>query len=101
MSEDAELDAEFERVVQLVQNLPKEGPYQPSNGEKLRFYSLYKQATVGPCDTSRPGFFDLTGKAKWDAWNELGDMSKTDAKRKYIEAFAKMEQKMKDLGHTQ
>ncbi len=29
--------------------------------------------------------FDLTGKAKWNAWKELGGMSQNDATLKYIE----------------
>jgi acyl-CoA-binding protein len=70
-------------------------------GEKLKFYSLYKQATEGPCNTSRPGFLDFAGKAKWDAWNALGELSKDEAKQKYVEGFKKMEKKMKNLGHTQ
>lgn len=69
-------------------------------GEKLKFYSLYKQATEGPCTTQRPGFFDLAGKAKWDAWHGLGQMGAEEAKEKYIQAFRKMEEKMKDLGHA-
>jgi acyl-CoA-binding protein len=61
-----------------------------SNDEKLVVYSLYKQATVGPCSENggeRPGFFDFTGKYKWDAWDKLGSMSKEDAMKKYIEAL--------------
>lgn len=41
------------------------GPFQPSNDMMLRFYSFYKQATLGPCDIPRPGFWDAVGKAKW------------------------------------
>jgi diazepam-binding inhibitor (GABA receptor modulating acyl-CoA-binding protein) len=77
------------------------GPYQPSNDEKLRFYSLFKQATEGPVSTPRPGFMDFVGKAKWDAWKALGDMSKEEAMEKYIEAYKEMEAKMDELGHKQ
>lgn len=41
---------------------------------------------------------DFVGKAKWDAWNALGDMSKEEAMKQYVEAFEKMEQKVKDAG---
>lgn len=37
---------------------------------QLELYGLFKQGTVGDVDTSRPGLFDLKGKAKWDAWNK-------------------------------
>lgn len=32
------------------------------------------QATIGPCNKNKPGVFDLVGRAKWDAWNQLGSM---------------------------
>ena len=38
----------------------------------LYFYARYKQATVGPCNTDKPGFFDFKGKEKWNAWKALG-----------------------------
>ena len=41
------------------------GSYRPSYEEMLRFYSYYKQATVGPCQISRPGFWDPIGRYKW------------------------------------
>ena len=33
------------------------------------------QATVGKCNVAKPGMMDFVGKAKWEAWNTLGDMS--------------------------
>lgn len=50
----------------------------------LQFYGLYKQATVGDCDTKRPGLFQLTAKAKWDAWNKLKGTSNGDSMSQYI-----------------
>lgn len=39
------------------------------------YYILYiMQATIGQCTKDRPGMFDLVGRAKWDAWNQLGSM---------------------------
>jgi diazepam-binding inhibitor (GABA receptor modulating acyl-CoA-binding protein) len=38
---------------------------QLSNDELLAFYALYKQATVGDNNTSKPGMLDFKGKAKW------------------------------------
>jgi hypothetical protein len=43
------------------------GPYQPSHETMLKFYSYYKQATQGPCNIGKPGFWDIVGKAKWYA----------------------------------
>ncbi|XP_048469161.1 acyl-CoA-binding domain-containing protein 5A [Rhincodon typus] len=60
----------------------------------LKFYSYYKQATLGPCNTTRPGFWDLIGKYKWDAWNSLGDMSKEEAMIAYVEEMKKILESM-------
>ncbi|KAF6031590.1 DBI [Bugula neritina] len=51
---------------------------QPKNEELLELYSLYKQGTVGDCNTDRPGMLDFTGKAKWDAWNAKKALSRRD-----------------------
>ena len=56
-----------------------------SNEEKLEFYALFKQGTVGDVNTARPGMLDLKGKAKWDAWKGKEGMSQADAKAQYIE----------------
>lgn len=57
-----------------------------SNDNKKKLYSLFKQATDGPIgnDRPRPGMFDPVGRAKWDSWAALKDMSKEDAKKQYI-----------------
>ncbi|XP_059163464.1 acyl-CoA-binding protein-like isoform X3 [Physella acuta] len=57
---------------------------EPTNDEKLAIYGLYKQGTVGDCNTDRPGLFDMKGKAKWDAWNALKGKSKDDAMKEYV-----------------
>ena len=35
------------------------------------FYGLYKQATVGPCNTPKPSCFLWADVAKWQRWQEL------------------------------
>ncbi|VDO65046.1 unnamed protein product, partial [Haemonchus placei] len=43
----------------------------------MQFYGLYKQATAGPAQPAeRPSFFDAKGRLKFDAWAQLGNMSK-------------------------
>lgn len=37
--------------------------------DKGRLYGLYKQAQVGDVNIAKPGFFELTAKAKWNAWD--------------------------------
>ncbi|XP_052398975.1 acyl-CoA-binding domain-containing protein 5A isoform X1 [Carassius gibelio] len=75
----------FNAAVKVIQNLPSNGSFQPSHNMMLKFYSYYKQATQGPCNIPRPGFWDPVGKAKWDAWNSLGEMPKEDAMAAYVE----------------
>jgi diazepam-binding inhibitor (GABA receptor modulator, acyl-CoA-binding protein) len=50
----------------------------------LELYGLYKQATVGDCNTSKPGILDFVGKAKWDAWNQFKGMKNFKAMELYI-----------------
>ena len=61
------------------------GPYQPSYDVMLKFYGYYKQATQGKCNDPKPSFWDVVGKAKWEAWNKCGNMSERDAMTLYIE----------------
>ncbi|XP_067863262.1 acyl-CoA-binding domain-containing protein 5A isoform X2 [Heptranchias perlo] len=60
----------------------------------LKFYGYYKQATLGPCNIPRPGFWDPVGKYKWEAWNSLGDMSKEEAMIAYVEEMKKILESM-------
>ena len=46
-----------------------------ADAQKLDIYALFKQATVGDVNTSRPGMLDFKGKAKWDAWESKKGMS--------------------------
>ena len=73
------------------------GP-KPDNATQLEYYALYKQATVGPCSVhggAQPSFFNMTSKAKWDAWNKLGGMSKEEAETKYVQALEKSDPEWK------
>lgn len=79
----------LQRFNDAVANLDKV-PEEPSNDVKLRLYALYKQATVGKCNTPKPGVFDLVNKAKWDAWSTLGDMPKEKAQDEYASIVNKL-----------
>lgn len=58
---------------------------RPADDELLKLYGLYKQATVGDNDTAKPGIFDLKGKYKWQAWEDLKGTSQEDAEKQYIQ----------------
>ncbi|KIY43971.1 acyl-CoA-binding protein [Fistulina hepatica ATCC 64428] len=78
-------ESKFNKAVEIVQSLPKDGPIKPTTDEQLYFYKYYKQATIGDVNTQRPGLLDFTGKAKWDAWAEVKGVSKEEAWKKYVE----------------
>jgi len=73
--------------VEIIRRLPKSGAFQPPYAMQLKFYSLFKQGTLGSCKAVRPGFWDVVGRAKFDAWSELGDLPQLEAKEKYVGAF--------------
>ncbi|XP_026480952.1 acyl-CoA-binding domain-containing protein 5-like [Ctenocephalides felis] len=80
----------FDAAVNVIRSMPKNGTFQPSHEMMLRFYSFYKQATLGPCKQRRPAFWDVVNRAKWDAWNKLGDMPAEEAMLLYIADLGKI-----------
>ncbi|XP_048088921.1 acyl-CoA-binding domain-containing protein 4 isoform X5 [Alosa alosa] len=94
MAESGDHQRQFQAAVDVIQNLPKNGSYRPSYEVMLRFYGFYKQAVVGPCTVSRPGFWDPVGRYKWDAWNRLGDMSNETAMAAYVDEMKKVAQEV-------
>jgi diazepam-binding inhibitor (GABA receptor modulating acyl-CoA-binding protein) len=77
----SDLKAKFEQAVAGSKNLPE----RPDNATLLKLYALYKQATSGDVDGKRPGFSDMVGRAKWDAWNEIKGTASEMAMKQYIE----------------
>ncbi|GEQ66745.1 hypothetical protein JCM33374_g408 [Metschnikowia sp. JCM 33374] len=80
------VSSEFTAKANAVNALTK----RPSDDELLSLYGLYKQATVGDNTTSKPGVFDLKGKYKWQAWEDLKGTSQADAETQYIELVDKL-----------
>jgi len=76
----ADLTARFEQAVAESKQLPE----KPDNMTLLKIYALYKQASSGDVEGKRPGFTDMVGRAKWDAWNELKGKSSDEAKQEYV-----------------
>ena len=56
----------------------------PADQDMLQVYALYKQATVGDCNTEQPAFFNIKASAKWNAWNSKKGLSSDLAKKTYI-----------------
>lgn len=61
-----------------------------SNDQKLSFYALFKQATIGPCNTPKPSILSMYDRAKWNAWNDLGKLSKDEAIVRYVAELEKV-----------
>jgi diazepam-binding inhibitor (GABA receptor modulating acyl-CoA-binding protein) len=76
----SDLATRFEQAVADSKKLPE----RPDNATLLKLYALFKQATDGDVDGKRPGFTDMIGRAKWDAWNEIKGTSKDDAMQQYV-----------------
>jgi len=77
----ADLKAQFEEAVAASKSLPE----KPDNMTLLKIYALYKQASSGDVVGKRPGFTDMVGRAKWDAWNEVKGKSGDAAMQEYID----------------
>jgi acyl-CoA-binding protein len=77
----SDLQAKFEQAVADSKKLPE----KPDNATLLRLYALFKQATNGDAEGERPGFGDMVGRFKWDAWNAIAGKSKDEAMREYVD----------------
>ena len=77
----SDLKTQFEAAVAQSKNLSE----RPDNETLLRLYALYKQGTSGDATGTRPGFSDLIGRAKYDAWAKIKGTSKDDAMREYVD----------------
>ena len=77
----ADLKASFDAAVATSKSLPD----KPDNMTLLKIYALYKQASSGDVADKRPGFTDMVGRAKWDAWNEAKGKSSEAAMQEYVD----------------
>ncbi|PMB67403.1 Autophagy-related protein 37 [Beauveria bassiana] len=90
------VDRVFVHALNTVKKIPKTGASRPPPSERLRLYGLYKQAMEGDVDGVMEQPMAGAGLApeelqrerdKWDAWNCQKGISRTEAKRRYIEAL--------------
>ena len=107
-------DRVFVHALNTVKKIPKTGAARPPPSDRMRLYGLYKQAMEGDVDgvMERPtaASLGLSGLAnnnnnnsssssnsasddvareqdKWDAWSSQKGISRTEAKRRYVEAL--------------
>jgi acyl-CoA-binding protein len=60
-------------------------PERPDNMTLLKLYALFKQGSVGDVEGPRPGFGDMVGRAKYDAWAALKGSGSEAALQQYID----------------
>ena len=77
----SDLKTKFEAAQADSKNLSE----RPDNSTLLKIYALYKQAAIGDNAEKKPGFSDMVGRAKWEAWNNLKGTSSEDAMQQYID----------------
>lgn len=77
----ADLKTRFDAAVAGSKNLSE----RPDNQTLLKLYALFKQATLGDNTQPKPGFSDLVGRAKWDAWARLKGTPADDAMQQYVD----------------
>ena len=82
----SDLKTRFEAAVAQSKNLSE----RPDNATLLKIYALYKQATAGDNADKKPGFGDMVGRAKWDAWEKLKGTAADAAKQQYIDLITEL-----------
>lgn len=80
-----ELHEAFNAATERAKQLPHQ-----SNDRLLELYGLFKQATEGDVEGESPGFFDLKGAAKFDAWEARRGMSRDEAMQAYVDLVDKL-----------
>lgn len=76
----SDLQTRFDACVADSKNLAN----RPDNATLLKLYALYKQALDGDVEGKRPGFTDMVGRAKYDAWAALKGTANDAAKAEYV-----------------
>lgn len=85
----SDLQTQFETAAADAQKLAR----RPDDQTLLKLYALYKQATAGDVEGKRPGFTDMAGRFKYDAWAKVKGMSNDEAKQAYVDMVEGMKAK--------
>ena len=80
------LAAGFEKAAADVKGLSK----RPDNNTLLELYAFHKQAKNGDVTGKRPGFTNMVGRAKYDAWAKLKGTGKDTAMQSYIDLVERL-----------
>ncbi|MDG4594240.1 MAG: acyl-CoA-binding protein [Candidatus Contendobacter sp.] len=77
----SDLASRFQTAAEDSKKLSK----RPDNDTLLKLYAYFKQGSAGDVEGKRPGFTDLVGRAKYDAWAKLKGITNEEAMRQYID----------------
>ena len=85
------LKENFEYCVKFI-NTSKTGTVEIGNQDKLTFYALYKQATLGNVTGKQPSRLNVVARYKYDAWKSVSEkgLSKEDAMEEFISNFKRI-----------
>ncbi|SAM03808.1 hypothetical protein [Absidia glauca] len=81
----------FSRALTVVDTIPQNKVgFQPAPTDRLKFYGLYKQATLGECNIPKPSSRKIVDYAKWKAWYRVRHLSSMDAQTMYVNALVEL-----------
>ncbi|XP_013601844.1 PREDICTED: acyl-CoA-binding domain-containing protein 3 isoform X1 [Brassica oleracea var. oleracea] len=85
--EKSELEITFSAASNLLE---QSGKGEEITAEaKMELYGLHKIATEGSCREAQPMAIMLSARAKWNAWQRLGNMSQEEAMEQYLALVSK------------
>ena len=83
----SDLQTQFETAVAQSKALTE----RPDNSTLLKIYGLYKQATAGDNTDKKPGFSDMVGRAKWEAWDSFKGLGSEAAMQQYVDLIQSLD----------
>lgn len=84
----SDLASRFQTAIEDSKKLTQ----RPDNDMLLKLYACFKQGSSGDAEGKRPGFTDLVGRAKYDAWAKLKGTTQETAMQQYIDLIESLKQ---------
>ena len=84
-TEQQALDEEFNLYFTYLKEHIEEAKKKESLSTLKTMYAHMRQGKDGDNNEEKPGFFDIPGKMKYNAWLELKGMDQNVAKKKFLE----------------
>ncbi|KAI8351997.1 acyl-CoA-binding protein, partial [Mortierella sp. GBAus27b] len=48
-------------------------------------YGAYKQGNMGDVQSTKPAFYDIAARSRWQAWSNMSGKSKEEAQAIYVD----------------